>query len=247
MKRFFSVLFIIGIALPNFAFADQVQIGASFDTGYVDQLPDNNFGAHTHVPVGQANNDTVRRALFFMDVAAFIPAGSTINSVAFEFDVTQQGGPLGQQGASFELRRVTAAWTEGSGVGNFGSATGDGATWVNRTSSDLWMTPGGDFAGISSGSTFVDYGSGTEIYSLGNAQLVADVQNMLDDAANNFGFALKAENEGLPGSAMRVTSRENTIPSLGSEARLIIDFTPPATTVVVPDSFTVTRGLLCCW
>ena len=236
MKIRHITLLIIALALPGFAFGDQVQVDASLDTAYLDIFPENNLGAHTHVTVSVANNGIIFRSLFFMDIAAAIPAGSTINSVVFEFNVTQQGGFQGQQGELIELRRVTNAWTEGTGEGNLGSATGDGATWENRTGADLWTTPGGDFAVPSSGSVFVDHvadGGGTITYSLGNAQLATDVQDMLDNSGNNFGFALKAVGENLPGSAMRVTSRENINGGLGSEARLIIDFTLPNNDVTV--------------
>lgn len=245
MRSLPFILLVIGLAWPSLAPGEVFQVDASLDTGFLDQQPDNNMGANTHVPVGQSNSLAVRRSLFFMDISAAIPAGSTINSVDFEFDVTNQGGPQGHSGALLELHRATSFWTEGTGVGSNGTQTDDGATWNNRTSTDLWTTPGGDYDGTSLGSVFVDHtadGGGTITYSLGNAQLIAEVQDMLDNPADNFGFELKADDENLPGSAIRLTSRENMIGSLGSEARLIIDFTPP-NTVVIPDSVMATRGL----
>jgi len=218
---------VLGLCASSVAIADEAQVDAGLDSGYFDLAPNNNFGAHTHVPVGQSNNGTTRRSVFFLDVAATIPSGSTINDVAFEFDVTQQGGIQGQAGDTFDLRRVTSSWEEGTGETNIGQITGDGATWNEATGGVPWATPGGDFAAVSSGSVFVDVPIPMlTSFMIESPQLVADVQDMLNSPAGNYGFILMGTTA-PSGSAARVTTRENADPVNGAEARLRIDFTPP--------------------
>lgn len=211
----------------------QVSIDANRDAGFfgasfVDGIPlftINNLGAHTHVPVGQANSDRVNRSVFDFDIAGNVPSGSTVTDVAFEFEVTQQGGTQGMAAVDFSLHRVTTAWDEGTGVGNIGVATGDGVTWADATPSTPWNNLGGDFDAMSSGMVFVDGPDGLAAgeppitFSITSAKLIQDVQNIVDGNADNFGFLLKAEPEGVMGSAARVTSREG-----GNPARLIVTF-----------------------
>ena len=200
------------------------------------------MGGHTHAPAGLANNGAAFRALFDFDVAASIPMGATINSVIFQFDVSRQGGPLGRSGASFDLHRLSTEWVEGVEAGNLGGPSPNGATWLDAsTGSTAWTTPGGDFAGANSGSVFIDWfsdGAGIQTYSiLSNTQLVADVQNMLDNSTSDFGFLLKANDEINPlGSAMRINTLDETTGGFGAPARLIIDFTPipePGSAIIV--------------
>lgn len=224
--RILFLLLVAGFVSPSLAAGDVVTIDASQDAGFNNLGTSNNQGAHTFVNVGIANNAFEFRSVFLMDAASFVPAGATINSVMFEFDVTQQGGPMGQSGVDIGLFSMTTGWTEGTGTGNLGTSGSGGASWNFVDDVTAWTTPGGDFAATSSGSLFIDWladGGGTQTYMLGNAQLIADVQNMLDNPGSNFGFGLMALDVNATGSAMRVTSREG-----GSAARLIIDFTGPA-------------------
>lgn len=195
--------------------AETVQVDAAMDAAFFDTEPDNNIGRHTHVPAGVTNTGRVNHAVFFMDIASFIPAGATINSASFVFDVTRQGGGVD---ADFALHRVITAWDEGTGIGNGGAVTGNGVTWNNATATTAWSTPGGDYAAADSGQVFV---TGVSTFSLGNAQLVADLQAMLDGTTSNFGFLLRAVLDNVTGTAVRVGSQET-----GGGARFVIDFTP---------------------
>ena len=207
-------LLVISVAFHGRLFAEEVVIEADRDSGFFDVGPDNNFGGHTHVPVGQANNERVNRAVFDFDILGNIPGGATINNATFQFEVTLQGGPQGEAGADFDIHLVTRSWLEGTGTSNVGEATGDGATWSNATDTELWTTPGGDFSATISGSVFVE---GPNNYSISSAQLVNDIQAIVDGNLVNYGFLMKA-NTNVLGSAARVTSREG-----GNPARLIID------------------------
>ncbi len=223
--------------------AQQVKVDATRDTGFIDLVPDNNFGAHTHIPVGVSNNTAVRRSLFFFDVAGQVPSGATITNVVFEFDTQNQGGPQGQQGADYSLHRVTTEWDEGTGLGNIGEPTFDGASWNDATGGVPWNTQGGDFDANSLGSVFVDAPDGALDFQISSAGLNTVVQDMLDNQSANYGFILKNVNEGLLGSASRVTTRENVV-FLGTEARLIIDYSVGGPVEVPASSFTMFRGIL---
>ncbi len=201
----------------------QVQVDATRDTGFIDLAPDNNLGANTHTPVGVSNNTSVRRSLFYFEVAGHVPSGATITNVFFEFDTTQQGGPQGQQGADYSLHRVTTEWDEGTGIGNIGEPTFDGASWNDAKAGVPWKTPGGDFDATSLGTVYVDAPDGALGIQIGSSELRAVVQDMLDNPAGNYGFMLKNVDEGLLGSASRVISREGTGGAV-AETRLVIDY-----------------------
>ena len=235
MKNRFVCLFVMISMVSCATTFAQITIDANKDAGFfaagfdggVPSFTVNNLGAHTHVPVGQANSDRVNRSVFQFDIAGNVPSGSIVTDVTFEFEVTQQGGVQGMQAVDFSLHRVTTAWDEGTGNGNIGFASGDGVTWANATGVDLWGTLGGDFDAMTSGTVLVDgpdgLGSGEPpiIYSITSAKLIQDVQDIVDGVAVDNGFLLKADTEGLDfmGSASRVTSREG-----GNPAKLIITF-----------------------
>lgn len=235
MKNLFVLALASLLAVPAFG---QVTIDANRDSGFFAAGFDgmgnpsftiNNFGAHTHVPVGQANSDRVNRGIFDFDIAGNIPGGATITAATFEFEVTNQGGSQGMAAVDFSLHRVTAPWTEGTGVGNIGVATMDGVTWANAMDDPVtpvpWATLGGDFDAATSGTVLVDGPNGVEmgeapiIYSISSAKLISDIQAIVDGTEDNDGFLLKADPEGVNGSAARVTTREG-----GNAAKLIIEF-----------------------
>jgi len=156
------------------------------------------------------------------DVAAKVPAGSTINSVTLTvFCLQTSGGP-----SANELHRVLTDWGEGSsfGSGQGGLATDGDATWLNTFfPSSMWLTPGGEFDPISHGSTIIGL-SGVP-YTFGPFALMAsDVQGWLDQPATNFGWIILGD-EVTAGLAKRLGARENFFAD--QRPNLTIDFTPP--------------------
>jgi hypothetical protein len=160
---------------------------------------------------------SLRRALLVFDVAAALPPGAAITSVALDMTCTQS--PLGDSTPqAFELHRLSASWGEaGSDAGEPGGAgapadQGD-ATWTERFFGlgQPWTAVGGDFVAAPSATATV---VGTceidapKMLSFGTtAQLVADVQSWLADPRGNFGWVLVG-NEGAPTTARRFLSRE---------------------------------------
>ncbi len=185
------------------SFKDTSVYAAGF-VGGVPSVTDNNMGEHTHIAVGKANNDRINRGLIGFEFSELISSKAVITKVTFEFDVMQQGGTGGSAPVVFELHPMASDWDEGSGLGNTGIPTGDGATWVMSTALSHWSVPGSDF-GDAMGSVFV---SGANRYSISTDSLTAWVGDVLIGNQDNLGVLLKANPETVAGSAARVASRE---------------------------------------
>jgi hypothetical protein len=182
----------------------------------------NGAGSYLFTGRTEARNGAVeRRALLAFDIAAAVPAGSTITEASLE--LTMSKTRAGTQ--TVELHRVTESWSEGpsdaSGEEGGGAAAGaSDATWVHREYPDTdWATVGGSYAAAISASLQVD-GNGAYTWS-STAELVADAQMWLDDPSGNYGWALVIPNPGT-GSAKRFNSREHG--TAASRPRLTISY-----------------------
>lgn len=127
-------------------------------------------------------------------------------------------------------RQSPTRYPEGSGGA---AATGD-ATWLHTFySTAFWTNPGGDFSPTASAATMV---GGFGSYTWGSTpELVADVQEWLDNASINFGWLL-AGNEAASPTAKRFDSRENLTESF--RPKLTVDYTPGPLTISVLDIHT---------
>lgn len=171
---------------------------------------------------GTAGTD-LRRALIAFDVAGSIPADATIMSVT----LTMQSTRSGSSANTITLHKLNQDWGEGtsnSSNGRGANATTNDATWTHRffNTSDTWNQGGGDFSSMVSGSLDVS-GTGTKTWN-STAQMVADVQDWLDNSSTNFGWILTGS-ESTSRSAKRFTSREGT----SNKPTLTIDFTSSET------------------
>ena len=216
--------------------ADLVAVGASQDNSLYSEAGDTNNdlsnGAGAHLFAGATKDSSpgspvLRRALVAFDVAAAVPAGSTINAVTLTLYMSRSR----TQNETVDLHLVLADWGEGSSAaggeeGEGATATTDDATWSHRFwPTALWTSPGGDFDPTPSASATI--GGQTGDYSWTSAQMAADVQDWLDTPAGNFGWILIG-NEIDSRVVKRFDSRENTDASRRPE--LLIDFTPAAAT-----------------
>ena len=151
-----------------------------------------------------------RRTLLHFDIAGSVPAGARITSVTLLMTSNRSNQPVS---LGLQLHRVGASWTEGTSVasgsegGGATAAAGD-ATWLHRSyPSSTWATPGGDFAATPS-ATAASQQLGP-VWFAGTSQLVADVQDMLDNPASNHGWLVRS-NELVAGETRRFSSRENS-------------------------------------
>ena len=204
------------------ASADVVEIEASKDnTLYEDVAGTLSNGAGDHFFVGVTAMDFIRRGLLAFDVSA-VPEGSTITSVTLTLNMSQT--IVGPQ--TIELHRASADWGEGASHakgqegGGADALLGD-ATWLHTFfDTDFWTTPGGDFNPVASGSTVVDF-NGPYTWD-STPEMVADVQDWLDDPSINFGWILTGDETTLP-TAKRFDTRENPLPN--TNPLLTVEFT----------------------
>jgi hypothetical protein len=173
---------------------------------------------------GPNGGPTVQRAVVAFDVAGSLPAGATVTSVTLTLNLLSSGSPDNQ---TLTLHRVTSDWGEGTSSSNSGAggpATANDATWLHTFfSTQFWATPGGDFDPTVSASHVVGSAAGDFTWA-STAQFVADVQDMLDNPAGDFGWLVQG-NEVTLRSTKKFSSRET--PVAGQEPRLIVEFDDP--------------------
>lgn len=185
--------------------------------------------------VGVTGQPGIRRALLQFDVAANLPAGARVVSAQLKVNCVQSafGGTV-----PVTVHRAAAAWGEGNSVANGGqgsgapAATGD-ATWLHTFfSNQFWSTPGGDFTPVVSATLQTPpFGLCSSDVT---AQLVADVQSMLDAPTQNFGWLLKT-NEALAYVARKIDSRQ----SAGTPPTLTVTYLLPGQSTTVGAGCTV--------
>lgn len=207
------------------AYADQVVIVASKDTTLYETLAGSTSnGAGTAMFAGRNSQDLIRRALVWFDVAAIVPAGSTITSVQLSMD----NDAANAEDAPVSLHLILADWGEGAsqatgGQGSGAAAAPGDATWLHTFfDTEFWNQVGGDFAVSASASTII---GAAGAYTWGStAEMVADVQGWFDDPAGNFGWCVVG-NESAPSTAKRFATREAADPA--QQPRLIVEYILP--------------------
>ena len=181
-----------------------------------------------------------RRALAKWDVAAAIPAGSRILAVKLDMWVDTSGGIFPQ---STQAYRVLQDWSEGTVVppryGGAGApATAGSCTWLHTNyPSQFWNNPGGDFA--STPSFNFDMPNLGAILTPPLAGLIADVQDMLDNPANNHGWLFKTP-EIQTANARAILTHEAS----GLQPKLQITYLTPGQTGVYGTGCPVGNGTL---
>jgi hypothetical protein len=225
------------------ASAESITIFADADnTIFSESL--NSGGEATTISAGRNNAAVIRRALLRFDVAANLPAASTVTGVTLSLSV-DGAAQAETQSRDVGLHRLLADWGEGtSGGGGAGSGqgqpatTGD-ATWQHRFfDTELWATPGGDYVASASSVASVGFTPGPYAWP-STAALVADVQSWLDDPATNFGWAILG-NEATNGTIRRFHSSEAANDSLRPALTIEFQAVPePASCVLL------LSGLLC--
>jgi len=222
---------VLGLAGP--AAADIVSLQASKDNSLYSESGSLSNGAGNYFFAGRTNSGNTRRGLIAFDVAAAIPAGSTITQVTLTLYMSQSQAGL----ETVALHRVLTDWGEGTSAaggqeGGGGSAADGDATWLytfynstNPPTSPAWASPGGDyFVFLSASKAIGTTGSYTWASTLA---LLVDVQGWVDNPSTNFGWILIG-NEGQTQTTKRFNSRSNG--NTSTRPVLTITFTPPAST-----------------
>ncbi|NES68076.1 MAG: DNRLRE domain-containing protein [Okeania sp. SIO2D1] len=171
--------------------------------------------------VGRTNQpqDSIRRGLISFDIANKIPKGSKITSVTLQLTLEQTPG--GDR--SIELHRLLKNWGEGKSFhpGGKGDRSTEGdATWIHSFyDSQFWSNPGGDFSErVSTVTTVGDEG----VYTWeSTSEMVADLQQWLDNPDDNFGWLLLG-NETVSRTVKGFASLEN--PEVSAQPQLRVTY-----------------------
>lgn len=216
-------------SLPSLAAADVVVISPLKDsTVYAEDSTLSN-GSGEHIISGDNGSAFPRRGLVAFDIAAFVPAGATVDSV--ELTLTLSHTSVGAGARSISLHRLLADWGEGSSdaEGNEGGgapAQAGDATWTFRFfDTDSWSVAGGDFVPAASAARVVNE---IGVYAWRSDGMRDDVQAWLDAPSSNFGWMLVGE-EGIPQTAKRFDSVQRTTPA--SRPTLTVYYRPAPTGV----------------
>jgi hypothetical protein len=180
------------LALPLFGApaAAQVQLAPARDAMmFEDSGSLGNGGGYFFIVgrTGGMNSFYKKRSLIAFDIASRLPAGATVTSASLSLYMRKTvSGPQ-----TVRMHRAARAWGEGSSYatgGNGVQATPGDVTWTDTFyPGQKWSQPGGDFLAQLSASQVVD---DLGWYTWSSAQLTADVQAMLDNPQNDFGWIL---------------------------------------------------------
>ena len=205
-----------------------IVLGPSKDNTIYQNAAAISNGAGSTFIAGETNGLTplIRRGLIAFDIAGNIPAGSTINSVILTLHMSKARFSSGTQ--TVGLYPLLADWGEGTSnadltPGQGATATTNDATWTYRFyNTATWNTQGGDFATTASATTGV---GGVDFYTWGSTpQMVANVQNWLNNSTSNFGWLVRG-NETQTGTAKGFDSGDNS--TAANRPMLTIDYTSP--------------------
>jgi hypothetical protein len=214
--------------------ADIVTLFSVADATLIELQPSNSMGAGNFINSGTTQNGNSNRALLKFDVAAAVPAGSTITDVGLYVTVTRD--PVdGYNPSPSSLRRMLRPWGEGTNPTpaispGFGSPAQPGdATWSHSFwPTNAWAAPGGlegvDYSETISTTANIAEQSTTP-YFFESGGMIADVQFWLDHPEFNFGWMLKSEDELSRFTARRFGSRE--LEDAGESPQLVITFLLP--------------------
>lgn len=203
--------------------AEMVSLLPDADTSLFENSPNNNLGAST-LAAGTIANGNRSRTLVRFDLSG-IPPQAVVESIIVTFRVVRT--PPSPATSTFDLHRLLVDWGEGTKSGNQGTAATPGeATWLARSApSTLWSQAGtaapADFDPTPSASSLI----GATLVFQSSDDLVADVQNWVQNPDSNFGWILLSQSESVRSTARRFGSRETP----ATAPTLVVEYSIPAT------------------
>jgi len=213
----------LGSIVANSASAAIISITPSKDNTLYEYDPvdgDTSNALGFHFFAGKTAMGELRRGVLAFDIAGSIPAGSTITGVTLSMNMSRT--PL-SDAYPVELHKLLADWGEGASMasgeeGDGAPATPNDATWRHRFFDTIfWTNEGGDFSATVSASQSV---SVVGPYAWSSPQMVADVQDWLDNPAGNFGWLVLGDEKPTL-TSKRFDTRESASPPV-----LTIQFIP---------------------
>jgi len=232
-KTFFALIFItaLGYAGVRSASAAIIVINPSQDNTLYEYDPaegDMSNALGLHLFAGETGMGELRRGVIAFDIAAHIPAGSTITVVSLSMNMSRTAVETAR---TIELHKLLADWGEGTShapgeEGDGAPATANDATWRHRFFDTIfWTNEGGDFSAIVSASQSV---GAIGQYTWTSAQMVADAQSWLDNPGSNFGWLVLGD-ESTIATSKRFDTRESASPPV-----LTIQYIPGPRAIPTP-------------
>ncbi len=163
--------------LSNQTFLITIQLGTEGKDAHIDSsTPNRNFGASTSMIISNTE-----RMLLEFDLSDVTETANIVNA-----NLTFYLSSAGTGTNPISVYRINNSWIEGTGDSQ---NTYDGVTWTNRSGTESWDIPGGDFDSrvwaIRNLTTAGTY------YTLDITQLV---QNWVNGTYENYGIILYGEN-----------------------------------------------------
>jgi hypothetical protein len=164
------------------------------------------------------------RALLRFNLAASIPTNAIVTSAALTLRLGKTAPDV--TNLWLHLRKVLRAWNEGA------------VTWTNRLSPPApWSAPGAaspvDFASAVTQSSLITTKRGPYTFS-SNAGMIADVQDWVGNASNNFGWIMISELEGVPSTICEFGSGESGSDAPTLTIQYVLPAMPPTLTTLPP-------------
>jgi hypothetical protein len=178
-------------------------------------------GAGDYLFVGRSQSGVNKRAVIDFGDLADIPEGATITAVRVHLSLSRENSPA----TTIRLHRLQADWGEGdsnasSNEGQGAASAANDATWIHSFfDTTTWASPGGDFVATASAEFGADAIGNYVVES--TPELVADVQDWLDNPGDNHGWILVGQESSQ--STKRFNSRENG--AADSRPRLEVEYT----------------------
>jgi hypothetical protein len=244
-RRALSILALL--LLPTAGWPATAAISASRDNTIFEDRPANSAGGVAGIFSGTNNVPSKRRGLIAFDIAANVPAGSTIIGVEMSMYLANQPNTNYQ---TIGLHRLNLDWGEGTagagnaavnGTGNGFASTGNDATWNDRfAGTSSWPTPGasGSFNAVASATALVGGPIDNQQKWLSTPALISDLQGWLDNSAANFGWALVNANETSNTTFKAFYSRQATLNNGGTGTAIDPSWLPRLTVTFVPEPAT---------
>ena len=214
---------IFGAIGPSFAMAQLANINPVKDNTLYEYVPadgDLSNALGFHLFAGKTAMGELRRGVLAFDIAGSIPAGSTITGVTLSMNMSRT--PI-SVAYPVELHKLLVDWGEGTSQatgeeGDGAPATPNDATWRHRFFDTIfWTAQGGDFSATVSASQSV---SVVGPYTWSSPQMVADVQDWLDNPSANFGWLVLGDEKPTL-TTKRFDTRESANPPV-----LTIEYRP---------------------
>lgn len=235
LRRWFAIGVLIVVA--SLARAASITLIPDRDATLVSAALTNSLGGANAILAGVTQNGTPNRAVLRFNVAGSIPAGSKILDTHLAVSITQQS-VTAPAGMTYVLHRMLRSWGEGTNspeasppffpIGLGLPAHTNDATWTTRFFPGTpWGAPGGlegtDYSGQVTSAAYIDTTGAFEFER--TFEMNADVQFWLDNPSSNFGWMLKAVDEGPYFTARKFASRESADESIAPN--LSIDYIAP--------------------